>query len=331
MRARLVTIAALLIGGNVAAWLWAWTAFGQAPVLLGAALLAWVFGLRHAVDADHIAAIDNVVRKLVQERQTPLTVGLFFSLGHSTVVVLASLTIAAAAAGASDSEILGFKAIGGVIGTSVSVAFMLLIAAANMVILLNLWPNFRRAAAGLPVYVEGVNDPFGGGLLSRVLRPLFRVTSRSWHMYPLGFLFGLGFDTATEIGLLSLSASHAGQGMSPWDTLVFPALFTAGMTLVDSVDSILMLGVYRWGFVSPVQRLWYNFTMTAASVAVAVFIGGIEALGLIARHFGLSGGAWSLIAQMSDNLGSFGFVIIGIFAIAWTASASLYRRKRVNT
>lgn len=331
MRARIVTIAALLIGGNVAAWLWAWTAFGQTPVLFGSALLAWVFGLRHAVDADHIAAIDNVVRKLVQDRQMPVTVGLFFSLGHSTVVVLASLAIAGAAAVASATAILGFKTVGTVIGTSVSASFMLVIAAANVAILLNLWPSFRRAAAGLPVHVEGLDDLLSGGVLNRLLRPLFRVVSRSWHMYPLGFLFGLGFDTATEVGLLGLSASQAVQGMSPWDTLVFPALFTAGMTLVDSLDSILMLGVYRWALVSPVQRLWYNFSITAASVAVAVFIGGIEALGLISRHFGLSGGIWSFIANMSDNLGSLGFVIVGIFASAWIASAILYRRKRLNT
>lgn len=326
-RAKTASLFALLIAANVAAWAWAWAAFGESPVLLGTALLAWVFGLRHAVDADHIAAIDNVVRKLMEERKRPLTVGFFFSLGHSTVVVLASLAIAAAAA-AIQHDVLGFKAVGGVIGTSVSAAFLLMIAIANLVILIGVWRSFRHVSRGGTLDAEALDVLLAGrGLLARIFRPLFRVVTQSWHMYPLGFLFGLGFDTATEVGLLGISATQAAQGMSPWQTLVFPALFTAGMALVDTADSAIMVGAYGWAFVHPVRKLWYNLTITAGSVAVALLIGSIEALGLIADHFELEGGLWSFISSMSNDLGNFGFAVIGIFVVAWAASWLIYRWK----
>jgi high-affinity nickel-transport protein len=326
-RAKVGGLLALLIAANVAAWAWAWAAFGESPVLLGTALLAWVFGLRHAVDADHIAAIDNVVRKLMQERKRPLTVGFYFSLGHSTVVVLASLAIAAAAAALQD-DLLGFKAVGSVIDTSVSAAFLLIIALANIVILIGVWRSFRHVSRGGTLDAEALDVLLAGrGLLARIFRPLLRVVTQSWHMYPLGFLFGLGFDTATEVGLLGISATQAAQGMSPWQTLVFPALFTAGMALVDTADSVMMVGAYGWAFVHPIRKLWYNLTITAASVAVALLIGGIEALGLIADRLGLDGGLWSIISELSDNLANFGFAVIGIFVVAWGISALIFRWK----
>jgi high-affinity nickel-transport protein len=326
-RAKIGGLFAMLIAANAATWGWAWAAFSERPVLLGTALLAWLFGLRHAVDADHIVAIDNVVRKLMQERKRPLTVGFFFSLGHSTVVVLASLAIAAAAA-ALQGDVLGFKAVGNLIGTSVSAAFLLLIAIANLVILVGVWRSFRHVSRGGTLDAEGLDVLLAGrGLLARIFRPLFRVVTRSWHMYPLGFLFGLGFDTATEVGLLGISATQAAQGMSPWQTLVFPALFTAGMALVDSADSVLMVGAYGWAFVHPIRKLWYNITITAASVAVALLIGGIEALGLIADRFGFEGAFWSVISEMSDNLANFGIAVIGIFVVAWCVSALIFRWK----
>jgi nickel/cobalt transporter (NiCoT) family protein len=327
MRSKIAGLFVLLIAANVAAWGWAWVAFSGSPVLLGTALLAWVFGLRHAVDADHIAAIDNVVRKLMQERKPPLTVGFFFSLGHSTVVVLASLAIAVAAAALQD-DAYGFKAVGGVISTSVSAAFLLIIAIANLVILISVWRSFRHVSRGGTLDDERLDVLLAGrGLLTRILRPLFRVVTRSWHMYPVGFLFGLGFDTATEVGLLGISATQVVQGMSPWQTLVFPALFTAGMALVDSADSAMMVGAYGWAFVHPIRKLWYNLTITAASVAVALLIGGVEALGLIAGRLGLDGGFWSVIAVLGDDLANFGFAVIGIFVVAWGVSALIYRWK----
>jgi nickel/cobalt transporter (NiCoT) family protein len=319
---------ALLIDANIAAWVWAWQAFADRPALLGTALLAWVFGLRHAVDADHIAAIDNVVRKLMQDGRRPTDAGLFFSLGHSTVVILASLAIAATTA-VMQGRLAAFRDIGGVIGTAVSAVFLLLIAAANLVILRGVWRSFRHVAGG------GTLDPAsldatlaaGGGILTRLCRPLFRAVTRSWHMYPLGFLFGLGFDTATEVGLLGIAATQAAQGLSPWRTLVFPALFTAGMALVDTTDSMLMVGAYGWAFVQPLRKLWYNLTITAASVAVALLIGGIEAAGLLADRFGLVGGIWSVVSGLNADLADFGFAVVGIFVVAWGASAVVYRWK----
>jgi nickel/cobalt transporter (NiCoT) family protein len=313
----------LLIGANVAAWVWAWRAFAGQPALLGTALLAWVFGLRHAVDADHIAAIDNVVRKLMQEGRRPIAVGFFFSLGHSTVVVLASLTIAATTAAMQD-RLEAFK----VIGTSVSAAFLLLIALANLVILRGVWRSFRHVAHGgtLDTAASPVVLLAGGGLQARLCRPLFRSVTRSWHMYPLGFLFGLGFDTATEVGLLGIAAAQA-QGMSPWQTLVFPALFTAGMALVDTTDSALMVGAYGWAFVQPLRKLWYNLTITAASVLIALLIGGVEALGLLVDQLGLEGGLWSAVSFLNDDLTNFGFAVVGIFLLAWGVSAIVYRWK----
>ena len=315
----------MLAAANLAAWGWAWAAFHDRPTLLGTALLAWVFGLRHAVDADHIAAIDNVVRKLMQDGQRPQTVGLWFSLGHSTIVVLASLAIAATAA-AMQGRLEAMKEIGGVVGTLVSATFLLAIAAANLVILLGIWRSFRqfRRSGRLD---EGALDMLlaGRGLLARLLRPLFRAITRSWHMYPLGFLFGLGFDTATEVGLLGISATQASLGMSPWQAMVFPALFTAGMALVDTADSVLMVGAYGWAFVNPLRKLWYNLTITAASVLVALLIGGVEALGLLGGQFALTGPFWEAVGSLNDSFGSLGFAVVGIFALCWAASTIIYR------
>jgi high-affinity nickel-transport protein len=317
----------VLIAANIAAWIWAWQTFGGQPALLGTALLAWIFGLRHAVDADHIAAIDNVVRKLMQEGKRPVSAGFFFSLGHSTIVVLASLTIAGTTAAMRD-RLEAFKAIGAVIGTSVSAAFLLLIALVNLVILRQVWRGFRHVARG-GNWNAANSDALtsGGGILARLCRPLFRSVTRSWHMYPLGFLFGLGFDTATEVALLGIAATQAAQGMSPWRTLIFPALFTAGMALVDTTDSVLMVGAYGWAFVQPLRKLWYNLTITAVSVLVALLIGGIEALGLLAGQFGLAGGVWSIVSALNDDLTNFGFAVIGIFVVAWGLSAIVYRWK----
>jgi high-affinity nickel-transport protein len=318
-----------LISANVAAWVWAWAAFHDRPTLLGTALLAWVFGLRHAVDADHIAAIDNVVRKLMQDGKRPLTVGLWFSLGHSTIVVLASLTIAAAAAAVQDRGFI--TGAGGLVGTLVSAIFLLAIAIANLVILRGVWRSFRAVRRGGALDEDGLNLLLSGrGLLARLFRPLFRVIEKSWHMYPLGFLFGLGFDTATEVGLLGIAATQAAQGLSPWQTMVFPALFTAGMALVDTTDSVLMVGAYGWAFVNPLRKLWYNLTMTATSVLIAVLICGIEALGLIGSQLALRGPLWDGIGNLNDRLGSFGFAVIGIFVVCWAVSAVIYRLKRYD-
>jgi nickel/cobalt transporter (NiCoT) family protein len=327
MRDRPASLYTLLIAANIAAWAWAWAAFADRPALLGTALLAWVFGLRHAVDADHIAAIDNVVRKLMQDGKRPIDAGFYFSLGHSTVVILASLAIAGTTAAMQD-HLQAFKAAGAIIGTSVSAAFLLVIALVNLVILRGVWRGFRHVARGGALDSASLDATLtGGGILARLCRPLFRSVTKSWQMYPLGFLFGLGFDTATEVGLLGIAATQAAQGMSPWQTLAFPALFTAGMALVDTTDSILMVGAYGWAFVKPLRKLWYNLTITAASVFVALLIGGIEALGLLVDQFGLQGGVWSVVSGLNGGLANLGFAVVGIFAASWGVSAIVYRWK----
>ena len=303
----------------------AWVVFHDRPTLLGTALLAWVFGLRHAVDADHIAAIDNVVRKLMREGQRPQTVGLWFSLGHSTIVVLASLTIATTAA-AMQGRLEAVKDIGGVVGTLVSSGFLLAIAAINLVILLGVWRSLRHFRRGGRLDEDALDLLLAGrGLLARLFRPLFRAITRGWHMYPLGFLFGLGSDTATEVGLLGISATQASHGLSPWQGMVFPALFTAGMALVDTADSVLMVDAYGWASVSPLRRLWYNLTVTAASVLVALLIGSVEALGLIGDRLSLSGPFWDAIGALNNRFGNLGVAFIGIFALCWAACAVICR------
>ena len=327
LRGKIIGIYAVLIAVNVAAWAWALSAFHAYPVLLGTAFLAYGFGLRHAVDADHIAAIDNVTRKLMQEGKRPVAAGFYFSLGHSTVVVLASIGVAVTAA-AFREQLEGFHTVGGVIGTAISAAFLLLIATINVVILVNVYRAFRRVKNGSPVGDEELNLMMaGGGLFARACRSLFRLIGASWHMYPLGFLFGLGFDTATEVGLLGISAAEASNGLSMWSILVFPALFTAGMTLIDTTDSILMVGAYGWAFVKPIRKLYYNMTITFVSVIIAVLVGGVEALGLLADKLGLEGGLWDTITGLNDNFGALGYLIIGVFAVSWVVSILLYRFK----
>ena len=317
----------LLVIANLGAWAWAWSVFQERPALLGTALLAWVFGLRHAVDADHVAAIDNVVRKLMEQGRRAVSVGFFFALGHSTVVVLASLAVAAAAA-SMQGQLEEARSVIGTAGTFVSASFLLLIAAINLVILRGVWASFRQVRRTGRLDHAGLDSVLAGPtFLARLFRPLFRVINKPWHMYPLGLLFGLGFDTATEIGLLGIAATEAARGMSPWHTLVFPALFTAGMALVDTADSALMVGAYGWALVNPMRKLWYNLTLTAASVLVALLIGGVEALGLVGSKLGLEGGFWATVAGLNENLADFGFAVIGVFALCWVASALIYRWK----
>lgn len=322
---RIAILAVLLLAANAGAWLWAWTAFADNPTLLSTALLAYVFGLRHAVDPDHIAAIDNVTRKLMQAGQRPVSVGLWFALGHSTVVVAAAAAVALATTSlltASDE----FRRLGNLIGTSVSAGFLIVIGLVNLVVLLGVWRSFRQVRR-TGRYVEADLDGMlaGQGFLARLLRPLFRLITRSWHMYPLGFLFALGFDTATEVSLFGLSAAEASRGADPWSILVFPALFTAGMALVDTADGVLMLGAYRWATVQPMRRLFYNLTITALSVVVALGIGSLEALNLIGDKLGLDGSFWRWVGAVNDHFGVLGFAIVGLFAAAWLLSALIYR------
>ena len=329
-KAKVVAIYTILVVFNLAAWLWAFVAFHQYPLLLGTAFLAYSFGLRHAVDADHIAAIDNVTRKLMQEGKRPVAVGFMFSLGHSTIVVVGSIAIAATAL-ALQHRFDSVRSIGAVIGTLVSALFLFGIAILNLIVLQSIYKAFVRVRRGEP-YVEEDFDLLLGnrGLLGRLFRPAFKLIRCSWHMYPLGLLFGLGFDTATEIGLLGISAAEASRGLSLWSILVFPVLFAAGMSLIDTTDNILMLGAYGWAFVKPIRKLYYNITITFVSVMVAFLVGGIEALGLLAGQFHLKGTVWTLVNKLNDNFGVLGYCIIGIFVVSWMISIAIYRWRRFD-
>jgi high-affinity nickel-transport protein len=329
-RAKVIAIYALLLVFNVGAWAWAVVAFHRFPVLLGTAFLAYSFGLRHAVDADHIAAIDNVTRKLMQEGKRPVTVGLMFSLGHSTIVVIGSIAIAATTL-ALQHRIDHLRDIGSILGTLVSTLFLFAIAIANLIILRAIYRTFKSVRRGEPYVDEDFDLLLGSrGFLARLFRPVFRMIRSSWHMYPLGLLFGLGFDTATEIGLLGISAAEASKGLSLWSILVFPTLFAAGMSLIDTTDNILMLGAYGWAFVKPIRKLYYNLTITSVSVIVAFAVGGIEALGLVASQLHLTGSFWMLIGKLNNNFGVLGYLIIGLFALSWIFSIVIYRWRRLD-
>lgn len=327
LRQRVIAIYGVLAVFNIGAWVWAYIAFHAHPLLLSTGLLAYGFGLRHAVDADHIAAIDNVTRKLMQDGQRPVSVGFFFALGHSAVVLIVAAAVAATAA-ALEHRIDAWKEIGGFISTSVSALFLFLIAAMNIIILRGVWNAFNRVRRGQPYSHDDLdlllNDR---GLLARLFRPMFRLVSKPVWMFPLGFLFGLGFDTATEVSLLGLSAGQASQGVSIGTVLVFPVLFAAGMSLVDTTDGVLMLGAYDWAFVRPIRKLYYNLAITLVSVVVAVLIGGIETLGLLSNRLKLQGRFWDTIGLLSGNFNNLGFVIIGVFVFAWVASFVVYRIK----
>ena len=212
------------------------------------------------------------------------------------------------------------------VSTLVSASFLFVIAFANLIILRSIWSTFHHVRRG-GRYVDEDFDILlnSRGFLVRVLRPMFRLVTRSWHMFPLGFLFGLGFGTATEVTLLGISATQVANGVSIWSIMVFPALFAAGMSLIDTTDGVLMVGAYNWAFIKPMRKLYYNLTITFVSVVIAFLIGGIETLGLIGGQFGFSGWFWDGIAALNENFNSLGFVIIGVFITAWIASIVIYR------
>jgi nickel/cobalt transporter (NiCoT) family protein len=329
LRSRLVAVYGVLFLLNAGAWLWALVGFRDHPAMLGVALLVYGLGLRHAVDADHIAAIDNVTRKLLQAGQRPVAVGFFFALGHSSVVVIACAGVAITASLLGSFE--SFQAIGGLIGTLVSAFFLFAIAAMNIVILAALYRTWRKVRMGGGYEEQDLDLLLNSrGFLTRFFRPVFRLVTKSWHMFPLGFLFGLGFDTATEVAVFGVAAAQAAKGISFEAILVFPVLFAAGMSLVDTTDGVMMLGAYEWALVKPLRKLHYNMTITLVSIAVAVLIGGIEVLGLIGDKLALTGGFWNAVGTLNDNFNNLGFIIIGIFIAAWAISYAVWKAKGLD-
>ena len=315
---QLAPIVLVILAANLAAWAWAMFGLGAAPAAMAAAVLAYTLGLKHAVDADHIAAIDNTTRKLMNEGRRSLAGGLWFSLGHSTIVVVVTLVIALASDGARE-RLDGLKDVGGLLGTAVSVLFLGVIGLGNLIVLARLWRQWRRGEITAHVLPAG---PMG-----RLLRPVLNMVRRSWHLYPVGVLFGLGFDTATEIGLLGLSAAAAVHGLPLYAVLAYPVLFTAAMMMVDALDGIMMVGVYGWAQREPRRKLGYNLFVTLLSVGVAFGIGLIEAAGLIGEQMGLEGRIWSAIGTLNDQFGSLGLGVIALFMAAWLAAYVIDRWK----
>jgi len=328
LRLRISLLGAGLLLANMALWIWTFTMFHDRPLLLGNALLAYGFGLRHAVDADHIASIDNVTRKFIQMGRQPLLTGFWFAIGHSMIVVLAALGTALLSQAMQD-RFGAWRDIGGVASTLVSAGFLFALAITNFIVLRSAWRAWRHVRAGGAVEEVDIDALMSkGGLLSRLLYPLFRLVSRSWHMVLLGFLFGLGFDTATEVSLLGLSASQASRGVSVAAIMIFPALFAAGMALIDTADGVLMLGAYRWAFVDPLRKLRYNIIITLISVIVAVGIGSIETLKLLGDQIGFQGRFWQAVSAVSDSFNQIGFIVIGLFVLAWMLSLLFHRAGR---
>jgi high-affinity nickel-transport protein len=296
------------------------------PVMLGLGGLAYAFGLRHAFDADHISAIDNTTRKLLQEGKKPLGVGFFFSLGHSTVVFLIALALGFATQFVVSNVISAngqLKSLGGLIGTGVSGVFLLLIGVLNLIILLDIVRLFRRMRAGEHDRQSLERELVAGGLLTRLFGRLFKLITHSWQMYLVGFLFGLGFDTASEISFLAISAGAAAQHIPIYALISLPLIFAAGMSLMDTADGAFMSQAYAWAFSNPVRKVFYNLTVTALSVFVALFVGLFELSQLLVQQLNLRGGAWDAIGGM--DLGIMGFVIVGAFIVTWAGAILIYR------
>ena len=298
---------------------------------IGTGFLAYTLGMRHAFDADHISAIDNTTRKLMSEGQRPLSVGFWFSLGHSSVVFLLTviLGLGARALGSQvsdDNSTLHHYT--GLIGTSVSGGFLLLIALLNVIVLVSIVKVFRNLKKGQYNDEELEKQLNSRGLLNRFFGPLARSVDSSWKMYPIGFLFGLGFDTATEVALLVLAGSSVASGLPFWAILSLPLLFAAGMSLLDTIDGSFMNFAYGWAFSRPVRKVYYNITITGLSVSVALFIGGLEVAQVLAGQLNLTGGFWDYAANF--NINKAGFIIVGIFVITWVVALSIWRFGKVE-
>jgi nickel/cobalt transporter (NiCoT) family protein len=322
VRARAVVMMFLLAAANALVWLGVWVAFDGRPALVGTAVLAYGLGLRHAVDADHIAAIDNATRKMMEGGRRPVTLGMYFSLGHSVVVF--ALTFAVAVTTATFATLMEpVRAYASVVGAGLSLLFLVAIAAANVVTLVSLVRTLLRERGG-GEHVGHVHEVAAGGLMARLLAPLTRCVTRGWHMLFVGFVFGLSFETASEIGLLGLSASEMMNGLSPWFILAFPALFAAGMSLLDAADGAMMIGVYGWALSRPKRRLVYNIIITALSIFVALLVAGIGVAGLLAGRDDTAGGAFP--AGLFDaDMNTLGYVVVLVFAAAWLIAVVVSR------
>ena len=302
---------------------------------IGVGLTAYTLGMRHAFDADHIAAIDNTTRKLMSDGQRPLAVGFFFSLGHSTVVFGLAVLLATgvrALSGPVEDDTSSLHHYTGLIGTSVSGMFLYLIAILNVIVLVGILRVFARLRRGdIDLEKDGAElerQLENRGLLNRFLGRFTKSITKSWHMYPIGLLFGLGFDTATEIALLVLAGTSAAAGLPWYAILCLPVLFTAGMCLLDTVDGSFMNFAYGWAFSNPVRKIYYNITITGLSVAVALLIGSIELFGLFASQLGWRGAFWDWLGGL--DLNTVGFAVVGMFVLTWVVALLVWRYGRIE-
>ncbi|WP_412538539.1 HoxN/HupN/NixA family nickel/cobalt transporter [Longispora sp. K20-0274] len=298
---------------------------------VGTGLTAYSLGLRHAFDVDHIAAIDNTTRKLVADGQRPLSVGFWFSLGHSTVVVVLTMFIAfgvrAVGSGLSDDGSV-LRVYGGLVGTAVSGLFLYLIAGMNAVVLVGVVRIFRRMRRG-DFDDEALRTHLDNrGFVNRILGRLMRTVRRPWHIYPIGVLFGLGFDTVTEVSLLIIAGTSVAAGLPWYAIMCLPVLFAGGMSLLDTLDGSFMHAAYSWALARPVRRVYFNMTVTGLSVLVALFIGTVQILALLRDTLGLTGGVWAGIDGLSFD--AIGFVVVGMFAGVWLLAAVVWRFGRIE-
>lgn len=292
------------------------------PLLLGMAFLAYTLGLRHAFDADHIAAIDNTVRKLVQQKQNPVGVGFFFSIGHSSVVFLMTIILSISVQWAQ-KELPHWQELGGILGTIVSGIFLVFIGILNAIILFDLQKVFLNMRIGKYNEAEVEELLLNRGFIARFTGPLFRFIHKSWHVYPMGFLFGLGFDTASEVALLAISAGAAKDSLPVVGILSLPILFAAGMSLMDTADGIFMTNAYHWAFSTPIRKVYYNLTVTAISVIAALFIGMIELVQVISVKLNLSSGAWKWISNL--DISWLGYFLVVLFLLSWGISFAIWK------
>jgi nickel/cobalt transporter (NiCoT) family protein len=298
---------------------------------IGLGVTAYTLGLRHAFDADHIAAIDNTTRKLMTEGQRPMSMGFWFSLGHSSVVFIMVALLAIgirALAGAIQDDQSTLQQITGVWGTSVSGVFLIVIGLINLAALVGIIQVFRRMRSGQ--YEEGELEAQldKRGFLNRILGRVTRAVTKPWHMYPVGLLFGLGFDTVTEVGLLVIAGGAAASGLPWWAILTLPVLFAAGMSLLDSIDGSFMNFAYGWAFAKPVRKIYYNITVTALSVAVALVIGVIELLSILTEKLEITWGPVASIASL--DLEYVGYWIVGLFVVTWVVALLIWRLGRIE-
>jgi nickel/cobalt transporter (NiCoT) family protein len=299
-----------------------------AVVLGGLGIVAYVFGLRHGVDADHIAAIDNTTRKLMQEGKRPYTVGMWFSLGHSTVVVALIIALILATRAVA-TNIPALQSTGAIIGTLVSGSFLWIIGFINAVIVIGIYKIFQTLKQGKLNQTELDNLLENRGFMNRFFRPLFRVISKPWHIYPVGVLFGLGFDTASEVALIAISVGIGVSTSIPiYYILILPLLFTCGMVTIDTADGVAMRIAYGWAFLNPIRKIYYNLTVTVISVLVAWAIGTIELLQVLSTELNLNGLFWNWLNTI--NFEMIGFGIIGIFIVSWLVSFGYWQYKKYD-